>query len=150
MSWKFIQVFLEVSGNVILIDGSEFEAFCLCIGSEEDVGRVLSDIHNNAVYGASLDQTFPLVIDISETLSVISVEVNAEGSKFTRLTVPILSEFIESGGPVLRLSGDVDIGFAQGRLVGERDNFEFEIELDDREEIGCFGNLYKKLRLFFY
>merc|ERR1712151_42259 len=112
------------------------------------VGRVLSDINLNAVYGTSFDQTLPLVIDSSETLSVISVEVNADGTKFTRLTVPILSEFIESGGTALRLSGDVDIGFAQDRRLEEgrvEAEFEFVIDLEGMKEVGCFGTLYRKV-----
>ena len=132
----------------------EEEDFCLCIGPEEDVGRELSDINLNAVYGTSFDQTLPLVIGSSETLSVISVEANAEGTKFTRLTVPILSEFIESGGTELRLSGDVDVGFAQNRRLdegnGERAFFEFVVELEGMKEVGCFSRVHKRIKNVFF
>ena len=109
---------------------------------------MLSGINLNALYGTDFSQTLPLVIDSVETLSVVVVELDA-GNGYTRINVPILSEFIESGGNTLQLSGDADVGFAQGRFVGERAEFEIMVELDGREDTGCFVNLYKKLKHLF-
>merc|ERR1712087_250382 len=111
-----------------------------CLGPSSN-DFLLSGINLNALYGTDFSQTLPLVTDSVEMLSVVIVELDA-GNGYTRITVPILSEFIEAGGNTLQLSGDADVGFAQGRLVAERVEFEIMIELDDREDDGCFGQFH--------
>ena len=134
----------------------EEEDFYLCVGPEQE-DMELSDINLNALYGTSNEQTLPLVTESGNDLSVVSVEIKADGTKFTRLTVPILSVFIESGGATLTLSGDADIGFEQDseRLDEESDGrdkafFEFVVELEGMKEVGCFGKLYGRMKSIFF
>ena len=122
--------------------------YYLCLAPSSD-DFVLSDINLDGLYGTDFSETLPLVIGSAETLSVVIVELDA-GNGYTRITVPILSEFIESGGDALQLSGDADVGFVQGRMAQERVEFEIMIELDGAKEIGCFSKFYQKVRNMFF
>ena len=141
------------TGLATAIEEEEKLYLCLAPKFDESFELDLRDIDLKVEYGPFFDESLELVSEGEPVYIFIDVEPNPYENGWTRITVPILSEFVNSEGPSVRLIGDADVGFTQVRMDGEKAFYiesRFAFTVDIKKQKGCLEDIVARFKRFFY
>ena len=147
-SFEIEAIRCSAGGTDVISDTSiiEGQTLYLCIKPDQ-AGGVLSDINLTSFYN---DNSLLLLLASKPALTVVQLDTVGD---WTRIAVPVLSEFVEGDGNQMLLSGTANVGFTQGRTEQRDDedlsSFEFFINLEPTEEVGCIGKLSHAIQELF-